>query len=441
MVDLANLYSQEAEQALIGSIFIDPPMAPALLERLSAEDFYFSAHQHIWRALQACARAGGIDLLLVAETLERAGMLKAVGDIAYLATLINATPTALHAEHYAHVIHNYAARRALLPLASRIAQLAQLDLAPDALFDQVSSQVAEVARRFTTGRAAHSLAELTPIVENELQALLRGELPPAVLTGLLDLDRLIGGFFPGDLSIVAARPGMGKTTFLLTVAHNAAYQGKRVLFFSLEMANGQLIRRMLAGSAEVDSALLRTGPLESAAWPRLTGGLRRLDELPVWIDDTPAVSLSHLRTTATTLALREGLDLVIVDYLQLVKPGGNARNRTEEIGIITAGLKALAREIGVPIMAAAQLNRGVEQRQDKRPTLSDLREGGSQEQDADQVIFLHRPGLYGEDQPTNLTELLVAKHRHGPTGMVNAIFRAREQDFVGAARLEVDSYA
>ncbi len=459
MVDLDKLYSESAEQALIGSIFIDPAQAPALLERLAAEEFYFLGHQQVWRALQTCARHGGIDLLLVANELERTGGLDnlpqlspaeqmertdpllGINRIGYLVSLINATPTAINAEHYARIIHHYAARRALLPLAGRLVQLAQEDdLPPEALFDQVGSLVTDVIRRFGTGGPVHSLAELVPAVQAELQAILEGRIPPAVYTGLADLDRLIGGFFPGDLTVVAARPGVGKTTFLLTAAHNAARSGKRVLFFSLEMDAGQLIRRLLAGEAGVDSSRLRSGPLETADWPGLTHGLTRLAGIPIWIDDTAAIPLSHLRAAVTAQALREGVDLVIVDYLQLVKPGVTLRNRTEEIGIITAGLKALARETGVPIMAAAQLNRAVEQRQDKRPTLSDLREGGSQEQDADQVIFLHRPGLYGEDQPTNLTELIVAKHRHGPTGMVNAIFRPREQDFVGAVRLEVSSY-
>ncbi len=460
MVDFDKLYSESAEQALIGSIFIDPTQAPALLERFSAEEFYFLGHQHVWRALQTCARQGGIDLLLVANELERTGGLETlpllstaeqlertdplpgINRIGYLVSLINATPTAINAEHYARIVHHYAARRALLPLASRLVQLAQQDdLPPESLFDQVGSLVTEVTRRFGTGGAVHSLAELVPTVQSELQAILEGHTPPAVYTGLADLDRMIGGFFPGDLTIVAARPGVGKTTFLLTAAQNAARNGKKVMIFSLEMGSGQLIRRLVAGPAGVDSARLRSGPLEPAEWPGLSHGLTRLTELPIWIDDTAAVPLSHLRSVVTTQALREGVDLIIVDYLQLVRPGMTSRNRTEEIGLITAGLKALGREVGVPVMAAAQLNRGVEQRQDKRPTLSDLREGGSQEQDADHVIFLHRPGLYGEDQPTNLTELIVAKHRHGPTGMVHAIFRPREQDFVGAVRLEVASYA
>ncbi len=460
MVDFDKLYSESAEQALIGSMFIDPARAPALLERLSAEEFYFVAHQHVWRALQTCARHGGIDILLVSDELERSGgletlpllstveqlertdPLKKVGHVGYLAALINATPTAINAEHYAHVVHHYAARRALLPLASQLVKLAQQeDLPSDALFDQVGSLVTAVTRQFGTSGSVHSLAELTPTVQDELQAILEGRIPPAIYTGLADLDRMIGGFFPGDLTIVAARPGVGKTTFLLTAAQNAARNGKKVVIFSLEMGTGQLIRRMLAGPAGVDSSRLRSGPLEPAEWPGLTQGLIRLNELPIWIDDTAAIPLSHLRAAVTTQALREGVDLIIVDYLQLVRPGMTSRNRTEEIGLITAGLKALGREVGVPVMAAAQLNRSVEQRQDKRPTLSDLREGGSQEQDADQVIFLHRPGLYGEDQPTNLTELIVAKHRHGPTGMVHAIFRPREQDFVGAVRLELASYA
>lgn len=426
------LFSEEAEQALLGACLIDPAGTAHLRVQIPEAQFYFTRHQRIWRAMRTCdQRYQALDLRLLVDELARADDLELVGGVAYLAQLLTVTATAMHAAEYAAIVRQYTAQRAGVQLAGEIARLCYAAESAEALTAQISAQVASYTSTFAGGRGPHPIAAVAEAVYDDLVRLQQTQ--PGVRTGLVDLDRLTGGLFPSDLTLLAARPGVGKTALLLTLARNVARQQRRVLVFSLEMAERQQVLRLLAGEARVDGASLRTGAIAAEEWEPLQNGLARLADLPLWFDDTPAATLAHLRATAMSLALRPGLDLVLVDYLQLITTGRPHPNRNEEVGYISGQLKALARELDVPVLAAAQLNRALEARADKRPTLADLRDSGRLEQDADLVLFLHRPGLYDPAEPDTLTELIVAKHRHGPTGTLNLIFQPRWQMFAGAA--------
>ncbi len=434
----ATLFSESAEQALLGACLIDPEATAHLIPNFSVEYLYFTRHRTIWRALRTChARHGTLDYRLLVETLDQAGELEGVGGAAYVTALINSVASAINAPEYAQVIRRYAAQRAGLGLAEDIARLAHADQDPAALFAEIGQALTQVMQRFTLHGGTRSLASWAEMLYDELATLQAGE-TRAVSTGIADLDRLLnGGLFPSDLILVAARPGSGKTTFLNSLGQQAARKDNHVLFCSLEMSGLQLTRRLAAGEAQLDSAALRSGQLAAEEWPRFAEGLAQLAELPFWIDDTPNASLAQLRATAQALLLHQGLDLLLVDYVQLIQTARRFQNRTTEVGHLSGQLKALARELDVPVLAASQLNRALEHRQDKRPVLADLRDSGRLEQDADVVLFLHRPGLYDSGIPKNLTEVIVAKHRHGPTGAVNVLFQPRWQRFVGAAPQEV----
>jgi len=426
------LFSEEAEQALLGACLIDPAGTAHLRVKTSETDFYLTCHQRIWRAMRACdQRYQALDFRLLVDELERAGDLELVGGAAYISQLLTATATAMHAPEYAATVRQYTVQRAGLRLAGEIARLCYAADSAEALVSQISAQVASYASTFAGGRGPHPIAAVAEAVYDDLVRLQQTQ--PGVRTGLADLDRLTGGLFPSDMALLAARPGVGKTALLLTLARNIARQGHHVLVFSLEMTDRQQVLRLLAGEARVDGARLRTGAIAGQEWEPLQNGLARLAELPLWFDDTPAATIDHIRATAMSLALCPGLDLVLVDYLQLISTGRTHPSRNEEVGYISGQLKALARELNVPVVAAAQLNRALEARADKRPTLSDLRDSGRLEQDSDLVLFLHRPGLYDPAEPDTLTELIVAKHRHGPVGTLNLIFQPRWQMFAGAA--------
>lgn len=427
------LFSEDAEKSLLGACLLDPAGTAHLRVQFPEAQFFLTRHQRIWRAMQACdQRYRALDFRLLVDELERAGALDLVGGAAYIAELLTATATAIHAPEYAESVRQYAVQRAGLQLAGEIARLcyAAADSA-EALVAQISAQVANYTSTFAGGRGPHPIAAVAEAVYDDLVRLQQTQ--PGLHTGLVDLDRLTGGLFPSDLALLAARPGVGKTALLLTLARNIARQQRRVLVFSLEMAERQQVLRLLAGESRVDGARLRTGAIAAQEWEPLQNGLARLAELPLWFDDTPAATIAHIRATAMSLALRPGLDLVLVDYLQLITTGRMHPNRNEEVGFVSAQLKALARELDVPVLAAAQLNRALEARADKRPVLADLRDSGRLEQDADLVLLLHRPGLYDPAEPDTFTELIVAKHRHGLTGTLNIIFQPRWQTFAGAA--------
>lgn len=429
-------HSTEAEEAVLGAILINPDVLLELIGVLQPDDFYELKHRWIWEAMLALSERGdSIDLLTVTEELRQRRKLEDVGGALYIAQLANNTPTYLYAETYAQVVRRAAVRRRLMEAAGKIADIAR-DEARDL---QEAISAAEVTLFSVTDQSLRQ--EIIPIDQavssyyRRLEELyLNQQEILGVPTRFSDLDKLLGGLQKSDLIIVAARPGVGKTSFLLSVVLNAArYANARTAFFSLEMGNEQLVQRLYSIETGINSQRLRSGKLEDHEWERFVEATSRLNRLPILIDDTPGISVQQVRARCRRLKKESGLDLIVVDYLQLLT-SGIARaetNRVQEISYISRSLKEMARELKVPVLAAAQLSRAVEQRADKRPQLSDLRESGSIEQDSDVVMFLYRDELYNPNtEHPNQAEVIVAKHRNGPTDTIWLYFRKDLTQFV-----------
>jgi len=416
-------HSVEAEQALLGSIFLDPEVLLGASEMLAPEDFYREGHRRIYEAMLALAENGEpVDVVSVAAKLREQGILEEVGGDAYLFDLAASVPSPKNALYYAEVIQEKALLRKLIDAAEAIAA--------HGYTGGSAREVLEEAERLITtlveSRPEEGFRRLQDVLVElyqTLERLAQGEKEVRGLsTGFLDLDRLLAGLRRSDLIIIAARPSVGKTAFALNIAHHVALRARKpVAFFSLEMPAEQLALRLLSAEANLDGQLLRSGELGPTDWDKLTLAMGKLSEAPFYVDDSPGLTLIDMRTRLRRLAREAGpLGLVVVDYLQLMQAGRRAyENRQQEISAISRGLKAIAREFEVPLIALSQLSRAVEQRQNKRPELSDLRESGSIEQDADVVAFLYREDYYNEStEAAGKVEVLVKKHRNGPTGKV-----------------------
>lgn len=431
-------YPREAEEAVLGAVLVNPEAYYDVAHFLSAEDFYLHRHRWIWEAFVGLHdKRLPIDLLTVSEELERQGRLAEVGGPAFLTALINSVPSSLHAEAYAHLVEESATRRRLLEAANQIARLAYQSGTPlEEVVNDAEKSVFAVSER----RLTHELQPIKQVLSEyydrvDYLARHRDE-TIGVPSGFIDLDRLLGGMQPSDLLIVAGRPGQGKSGFCISAAKNAAQiHKKHVALFSLEMSNEQLVQRLVAQETGIDSQRLRLGDINDDEWPLFTQAVSALSATHIYLDDTPAITPLQLRTKSRRLHMEVGLDLIIVDYLQLMTGDTRMDNRVQEVSYISRNLKVLARELKVPVLAAAQLSRAVEQRSDKRPVLSDLRESGSLEQDADVVMFIYRPDQYEADTlKQNIAEIIVAKHRNGPVGSVELVFRRPLAKFENAAR-------
>ena len=386
-------HSREAEEAVLGAVLINPESYFDVAHFLRADDFYIHRNGWIW---EACAHLQEkhvpLDLLTITEEIDRKGQLAEIGGPAYLTALINQTPNSLNAESYGHIVSEHAARRRMIQAANQIAALAFNEQSEIEAVTSEAIQALESAVVRSTGDTLQPLSKsLTDVYDFVDQSSRTTELP-GVPSGIHDLDVLLGNFQKGEVSILAARPGQGKTSLELSILNYAAQSGKRSAFFSLEMSREKVTSRLIAQHSGLNVQLLNTGKLSDEQWPIFTASIEHLEKLPIFIDDTPAISPSQILTRCRKLIMTSGpLDLVAIDYLQLMKSGGKAENRTQEIGLISRALKVLAKELDIPILAAAQLNRDLEKRGDKWPQLSDLRESGDLEQDADVVIFLYQP--------------------------------------------------
>jgi replicative DNA helicase len=436
-------YSREAEEAVLGSVLIDPESYFDISEILAPEDFYIVRNQWIFSSfIRLSERRIPIDLLTLSQDLQEHSQFDEIGGQAYLLALVNQTPTSLHAEAYAKIVEHNAIRRRMLNSANEMARLAyDQEKEMDTILDAAEKAVFGLSSR----RVKHDLEPIGSVLSeyydhvDELAA--RDEEIFGVPTGLTDLDRLLGGMQKSDLLIVAGRPGSGKTGFLLSAAKNAAQKHKKnVAMFSLEMSNEQLVQRLIAQETGIDTQRLRTGKLQEDEWTVFTHAIDVLGEAHIWLDDTPAITPLSLRTKCRRLHMEHGLDLVVVDYLQLMGSDSRSENRVQEVSYISRSLKVLARELNVPVLAAAQLSRAVEQREGKRPVLSDLRESGSLEQDADIVMFIHRADATEKDPAKrNIADLIVAKHRNGPTHSgIELVFRENLAKFENAKRMDDD---
>jgi replicative DNA helicase len=435
-------HSREAEEAVIGAVLINPEAYFDVAQFLRSDDFYIHRHRWIWEAFNRLhERRMSIDFLTVTEELNQLGQLAEVGGPAYLTALISNVPTSLHAEAYGRLVEQNAVRRKMLAAANQIAKLAyEQDRHIETIMDEAEQAIFGVSERRLTRDLQPIQQVLSEYYDRIDQLSQRAEGTYGVPTGFIDLDRLLGGLQPSDFLIIAGRPGTGKTAFMLSAAKNAAQtHKKRIAIFSLEMSNEQLVQRLIAQETGIDTHHLRTGKLTENEWTLFAHAIEILGDTRIFLDDTPGLSPLQLRTKCRRLHLEYGLDLIIVDYLQLMSGGVRSENRVQEVSYISRNMKILARELNVPVLAAAQLSRAIEQRADKEPQLSDLRESGSLEQDADVVMFIHRPELYEKDTlKQNLAQIKVAKHRNGPVGTVEMVFRDNLAKFENAATRHLD---
>ena len=430
-------HSREAKEAVVGAVFINPEVYYDVAQFLSADDFYIHRHKWIWESFTSLHEQRiPIDLLTVSNELDKRGQLGELGGPAYLTALVNQVPSSLNAESYGHIVEGHSIRRKMIDAANKIASIAYNEKTNvDDVMDEAEKAVFNVSER----RLKHDLQPISNVLSEYYDRIdtlaKRPDKIVGVPTGFIDLDKMLTGLQPSDLLIIAGRPGQGKTGFLLSIAKNAGLTHKKhVAIFSLEMSNEQVVQRLIAQETGIDSQRLRTGKLQENEWPLFTHSIEVFGDTHIYLDDTPAITPLQLRTKCRRLHLEFGLDLIIIDYLQLM--GGDTRtdNRVQEVSYISRNLKVLARELNVPVLAAAQLSRAVEQRSDKRPVLSDLRESGSLEQDADIVMFIYRPDQYEKDTvKQNVAEIIVAKHRNGPVGSVELVFRGALAKFENAA--------
>lgn len=426
----------EAEQAVLGSLLIDREAIAKVATFLRTEDFYRQAHGAIFEAiLELFDRHEPADLVTLCDELGRRGKLDEVGGAAYLTSLIATVPTAVHVEHYGHIVERCAIMRRLIHVSGEIARIGyESPEDVDSALDRAEQLLFQVSQR----RLSQNFIPLNVALREYFDQLdtlhqQKGQIL-GVPTGFADLDALLGGLHKSDLIIVAGRPSVGKTGFATCMAQHAAVEHRLpVAIFSLEMSVEQLVQRLLCSEARVDSQRLRTGYIDDEEWQRITQAFGTLSETSVFIDDTPNISTLELRTKARRLKAEQDVSLIIIDYLQLMQ-GRGLENRVQEVSEISRSLKGLARELDVPVVALSQLSRAVESRPDHRPILSDLRESGSLEQDSDVVIFIHREELYNpHTEKRNIADIIVAKHRNGPTGQIPLRFFTAQTRFADLA--------
>lgn len=425
-----------AEKSVLGGILIDPPAIGLVIEILTTKHFYEPKHQMIFSAmLTLYEKRQPVDIVTLSDELKGAGELKKVGNTGYLSELIDIVPTSANITHYARIVKNQFIKRSLITMSSHITEKSMnetgdvKDLLNDAESEIFSLSQAYLHQDFIHLKdiVAQSFERLEEFKKNG--AGLRG-----LATGYADLDNKLAGLQDSNLLILAARPGLGKTTFALNIAINCALKSKApVGIFSLEMSKEELVDRLLVGEADIDAWRLKTGRLTDDDYSRLTEAMGELSQAPIYIDDTPGASILEMRSKARKLKIEKGLKLLIVDYLQLVDPGKRIENRSQEVSYISQNLKNLARELKIPVIAVSQLSRAIESRGEKRPQLADLRESGAIEQDADIVMFLYYENDSTDllDQSKRMIKLYIAKHRNGATGDIDLMFRGDRVKFYG----------
>lgn len=430
---------QTAEKSVLGAILIDPSAINLVLEFLRPENFYLPEHQLIYSAMMALSeQQQPIDLVTIQNQLKKDGALKKVGGPTYLSDLINTVPTSAYIEHYAHIVQDQYTKRRLIDLSSRMVEHAFDDKGDvKRLLDQAEGDIFSLAQEHHHQDFVELREVLAESFERLEELVKTGGHVRGLATGYKDLDNKLAGLQNSNLIVLAARPGIGKTTLALNMALSIATKEKSpVGFFSLEMSKEELVDRLLVGQADIDAWRLKTGKLSDDDYKRLTEAMGELSEAPIYIDDTPGISILEMRTKARRLKVEKNLKLLVVDYLQLADAGRRFDSRVQEVSFISQGLKNLARELKIPVIAISQLSRAVEQRGSKKPQLADLRESGAIEQDADVVMFLYHEDDSEDliDQSKRLIKLSIAKHRNGPTGEIDLMFRGDRVKFYGVEK-------
>jgi replicative DNA helicase len=437
-------HSVEAEQAVLGGLMLDNEAWLQVAEHINETDFYRNDHRLIFRAIAGLSAAGKpSDVVTVAEALEASGELERVGGLAYVAALAENTPSAANIAAYADIVRGRSILRQLIRAGSSISGVAfnPEGRTSDELLDEAERIVFEIAEQNNRGRAGYrSIKELVAGALDRIDELFTKQNPiTGVPTGWTDFDELTSGLQPSDLIVIAGRPSMGKTSMVLNIVEHAAIKDKlSVAVFSMEMPGEQLAMRLMSSLGHIDQHRIRTGKLNDDDWPRLTSAVQMLNDTKMFIDDTPALTPGELRARCRRIAREHGLNLVVIDYLQLMQVTGTKENRATEISEISRSMKALAKELSVPVIALSQLNRSLESRNDKRPVMSDLRESGAIEQDADVIVFIYRDEVYNQDSDQKgIAEIIIAKQRNGPIGTVKLAFRGQ---FTRFDNLAYDDY-
>ena len=433
-------HSEEAELAVLGSMLSSKEAVSKSIQWLTPDVFYKDAHGKIFSAMELLFDKGEpVDTVSVIDLLKKNKELESVGGTYFITGLVESVPTAAHVERYSKIVMEKALLRSLITLSHTIAKEAYEDSQDVAdILDTVEQSIFSI----TQNRLKGGFTQINDIVVAALEKLelirASGGSVIGVPSGLLDLDDITSGFQEGDLIIIAGRPGMGKTALALSMIRNAALEADvGVGMFSLEMANHQLAMRLLCAEARVDSHFVRTGKLPAKLWKNLGLSAGDLEKAPIYLDDSPALTVLELRAKARRLKAEHNIGMIVVDYLQLMQGPRGVENRQQEISVISRSLKALAKELSIPVVALSQLSRAVEQRADRKPQLSDLRESGAIEQDADVVIFLYRPWVYSqEDEDEGKAEIIVAKQRNGPTGHISASFISKYARFENLSQAE-----
>ncbi|MPZ42021.1 MAG: replicative DNA helicase [Betaproteobacteria bacterium] len=432
-------HSVEAEQAVLGGLLLDNSAWDKIGDFISEADFYRADHrllyQYISRLIEGSRPA---DVITVTEALERSSKLAEAGGLSYLAALAQNTPSAVNIRRYAEIVRDRAVMRQLVGVGTEITESAfnPLGKSAEELINDAEAKVFAISEQGARGR--QGFVEIRPLIAQVVERIDQLHANPSDITGIpsgyVDLDRMTSGLQGGDLVIVAGRPSMGKTALALNIAeHLGLVEGLPVAVFSMEMSGTQLVMRMIGSVAKVDQLKVRTGRIADDEWPRLTQAWGRLNEAPIFIDETPALNALELRARARRLHRQvggPGLGLIVIDYLQLMSASSHGENRATEISEISRSLKALAKELSVPVIALSQLNRSLEQRPNKRPVMSDLRESGAIEQDADLILFIYRDEVYNPDtQDRGIAEIIVGKQRNGPIGTVKLTFQGQYTRF------------
>jgi len=434
--------SLDAERGILGAILLDNQSLHAAVEILRTEDFFSDHHRRIFDGMVELSEARkAIDLLTLTDELRRRGELDAAGGAAYLSSLVDGVPRIANVPHYARIVKEKSLLRHLVQTAHSIEQRAlEAELGADEMLDTAESEIFRLAE----DRVRQGFVTVKELVQKNYERLEKlvseGRTVTGLATGYHSLDEMTSGLQPSELVILAARPSMGKTALALNITENAAGVGRRVAVFSLEMSKEALLMRLLSSHARIDAHKFRTGHLNMDDREKMSVSLNELAAAPVWIDDSSSATIVEMGAKARRLKNDKGLDLVIVDYLQLMTARGRFSNRNEEVSSITRGLKAMAKELAVPVLVLSQLTRAPE-RDERRPQLADLRESGAIEQDADLVLFINRPGFYKPDAPDeerNRAELIIAKQRNGPTGVLKFVFLHTFTRFEQASNVAMD---
>lgn len=435
----------EAEQAVLGAILLDSDALVTAMERVSSDDFYRGSHQRIFEAMIELAQEDEpVDLITLTARLQNKQELEEAGGVTYLSELANAVPTAANVDYYAQIVEEKSMLRRLIRTATQIVSNGYASSEDVGLMlNDAEQRILEISQRRSSSGFVSIRDVLMEVFERvEFLYSLKGG-TTGIPSGFHDLDKMTSGFQRSDLIIVAARPSVGKTAFALNIAQNVGVRAKEtVAIFSLEMGAAQLVQRMVCAESNVDAQRMRTGFLESDDWEKLTMAIGALSEANIYIDDSPGITVADIRAKCRRLKQEKGLGMILIDYLQLISGRGKGDNRQQEVSEISRTLKQIARELDVPVIALSQLSRGVEQRQDKRPMMSDLRESGSIEQDADIVAFLYRDDYYDkETEKKNIIEIIIAKQRNGPVGTVELAFLKNYNKFVSLDRTHQEAAA